>query len=91
MAQLQGFLLSKPEMLAVPLLGSFLWAWPSFISVPILFLRAVNRLDDQKNKNSIWMQPNQTARVNFMGETRFRNAPLSHAKESTLKAFLRSN
>lgn len=37
------------------------------------------------------MQPNQTARVNFMGETGFRNAPLSHAKESTLKAFLRSN
>lgn len=28
------------------------------------------------------MQPNQTARVNFVGETGFRNAALSHAKES---------
>lgn len=33
------------------------------------------------------MLPNQTARVNFMGETGFRNAPLSHAKETTVKAF----
>lgn len=48
MAQLQGLLLFTPEMLAVPFLGSFLWAWPSFISVPILFLHAVNRLDDPK-------------------------------------------
>lgn len=88
-----GPLLFTPEMLPVPLLGSFLWAWPSFISAPILFLHAVNRLDDpkKKNKNSIWMQPNQTARVNFVGESGFRSAPLSHARESTLKAFLRSN
>lgn len=69
-------------MLAIPLLVSFLWVCPSFISVPILFLYAVNRLDDEKNKNSMWMQPNQTARVNFMEETGFRNAALSHAKES---------
>lgn len=45
-----GPLLFAPEMLPVPLLGSFFWAWPSFISAPILFLHAVNRLDDPKKK-----------------------------------------
>lgn len=77
-------MLFQPEALAVPFVVSFLWVCPSFISVPILFLCAVNRLDDQKKKikNSMWMQPNQTARVNFMGETGFSNAALRRAKES---------